>query len=106
MLLRKDLYPYECMDEWEKFNKSSLPKKEEFYSNPKMEDITDANCMNAKRVCKGFQIKNIGEYHDLYLKSYTLILADVFENFRKMCQLDPYFISRISMASGFKKRLK
>ena len=58
-----------------------------------MEDITDADYMQGKRVCKDFEIKNLGEYHDLYLKSDTLILADLFKNFRKMClkiyQLDP-----------------
>ena len=58
-----------------------------------MEDITDADYMQGKRVCKDFEIKNLGEYHDLYLKSNTLILADLFKTFRKMClkiyQLDP-----------------
>ena len=50
-----------------------------------MEDITDADYMNAKRVCKDFEIKNLGKYHDFYLKSDTLLLADVFKNFRNMC---------------------
>ena len=50
-----------------------------------MEDITGANYMHVKRVCKDFEIKNLREYHDLYLKSNTLLLADVLENFRKMC---------------------
>ena len=77
------------MDEWEKINERKLPEKEEFYSNLNMEDITDADYMHAKRVCKGFEIKKLGEYHDLYLKSDTLLLPDVFENFRKIYHLDP-----------------
>ena len=70
------------MDDWEKFYETTLP---EFYSNLNMEDITDADYMHAKRVCKHFETKNAGEYHDLYLKSDTLLLTDVFENFRKVC---------------------
>ena len=58
LLLRKGVYPYEYMDDWEKFNETTLPKKEEFYSNLNMEDITDADYMHAKTVCKDFQIKN------------------------------------------------
>ena len=58
-----------------------------------MEDITDADYVHAKRVCKDFEIKNLGEYHDLHVQSDTLLLADVFENFRNMCiniyKLDP-----------------
>ena len=49
-MLKKDVYCYEYMDEWEKFNETSLPEKEEFYSNLNMEDITDADYMHAKRV--------------------------------------------------------
>ena len=73
------------MDDWEKLNESSLPEKEELYSHLNMEDITDADYAHAKRVCKDFEIKNLGEYHDLYVKSNTLLLADVFENFRNIC---------------------
>ena len=67
------------MDEWERFDETSMAK-EESYNNLNMEDITDANHMHAKKVCKDFQIKNLSEYHNLYLKNDTLLLADVFEN--------------------------
>ena len=50
-----------------------------------MEDITDADYAHRKRVCKNFEIKNVGEYHDLYVQSDTLLLGDVFESFRNMC---------------------
>ena len=50
-----------------------------------MEDITDVDYMQAERVCKDFEIKNLSGYHDLYLKKDTLLLADVYENFRKTC---------------------
>ena len=50
-----------------------------------MEDITDADYVHAKRFCKNFEIKNLGEYHDLYVQGDTLLLADVFENFGNMC---------------------
>ena len=97
MLLRKGVYPYEYMDDWEKFNETTLPEKE-LYSNLNMEDITDSDFMHAKGLSKDFEIKHLAEYHDLYLKSDTLLLTDVFENFRKMClkiyHLDPVkFIS-------------
>ena len=72
------------MDDWEKFNETTLAEKKEFYSNLNIEDITDAYYMHVKKVCKDFEIKNLGEYHDLYLESDVLLLADVFENFRKM----------------------
>ena len=53
------------MDHWEKFNETSLPEKEDFYSHLIMENIADAEYVHAKRVCKDFEIKNLGEYHDL-----------------------------------------
>ena len=90
------------MDDWEKFNEATLPEEEEFYSNLNLENITDADYMHAKRVCKDFEIKKLGEYHNLYLQSDILLLADVLENFRKMFknyELDPVkFISAPGLA--------
>ena len=85
MLLQKGVYPYEYMDDWEKFNETLLPEKEVFYSHLNMEDITDADYSHAKRVCKDFEIKNLGEYHDLNVQGNTLLSADAFENDRNMC---------------------
>ena len=82
-LSRKGVYAYEYMDDWEKFNETTLPEKEKFHSNLNIEEITDAYYMHGKRVCKEFV--NVGKYHDLHLKSDTLRLADVFVNFRKIC---------------------
>ena len=67
-----------------KFKETSLPGKEDFYSHLNMEDVTDEDYAHAKRVSKDFEIKNLGEYHDLYIQSNTLLLVDVFENFRNM----------------------
>ena len=91
--MQKDVYLYEYIDDWEKFNNTSLNEKEDFYYHLNMEDITDADYMQAKRICKDFELKNLGEYHDLFAQSDTLLLADVFENFRNMSlkiyELDP-----------------
>ena len=65
------------MDDWEKFNETALPEKEEFYGNVNTENITVVDCMHAKRVCKDFEIKNVGEYQDLCLNSDTLLLAEL-----------------------------
>ena len=85
LLLQKGDYPYEYMNDWEKFHTTSLPEKEDFYSHLNMEDTTDADYAYPKRVCKDFEIKKLEEYHNLYVKSNTLLLADVFENFINMC---------------------
>ena len=57
----------------EQVNQASLPDKDDFYSNLNMEDITDADYDLAKRVCKDFEIKDLGKYHDLYVQSDTLL---------------------------------
>ena len=61
LLLRKSVYPYKYVDDWEKFNETTLPekKKKEIYSYLNMEEITDADYMHGKRVCKDFEIKKI-----------------------------------------------
>ena len=93
LLLRKGAYPYEYMDNWERFNETSLPNKKSFYSNLNMENIDDIDCRYGNDVFKIFGLKHLGEYHDLYVQSDTLLLADVFENFRNKClevyELDP-----------------
>ena len=82
-MFQKGVCSYEYIGDWEKFNETLLPEKEDFYSHLNMEDITDADYAHTKRVCKDFEIKNIGEYHDLYVQSDKLLLADVFQNFWK-----------------------
>ena len=103
MLLRKGVYPYEYMDGWDKFNETSLPNKELFYRNLTMENITETDYINANNVFKTFKLNNLGDNHDLYVQSDTLLLADIFENFRKACiktyELDPaHFISLPGLA--------
>ena len=81
------------MEDWEKLNETSLPEKEDFYSHLNIKDITDADYAHAKRVSKDFEIKGVEEYHDLCVQCDTLLLVNVFENFRNMCleiyELDP-----------------
>ena len=76
-MLQKVVYPYEYMDDWEKLNETLLPEKEDFYNHLNMEDITDSDCAH---------VKNLGEYHDLYLQNDILLVADVFRTF-KICVL-------------------
>ena len=90
---KKGVYPYDYMDRFEKFNQTELPTKEQFYSVLNDQNVTNIEYDHARTVWKTFDIKNTGEYHDLYLKSDVLLLADVFESFRKTClkyyELDP-----------------
>ena len=103
LLLRKGVYPYEYMDNWERFNETSLPNKESFYSNLNMENIDDIDYRHGNNIFKIFGLKNLGVYHDLYVQSDTLLLADVFENFRnkylEVYELDPaHFLSLPGLA--------
>ena len=81
------------MDSWERFNEKSLPDKRGFYSELNLADITDKDYAHAQKVFKELNLKNLGDYHDLHVQSDTLLLADVFDNFRNKCteiyELDP-----------------
>ena len=81
-----NIYPYEYMDSWKEFDETSLPDKEAFYSSLNMEDITDVDHRHANRVFKSLNNKNLGDHHDLYVQSDTVLLADVFKSLRKMCK--------------------
>ena len=102
LLLRKDVYLYEYMDSWERFNETSLPDKYYFYSELNLEDISDKDYLHSQKVFEEF-CTDMGEYHDLYVQTDTLLLAGVFEKFRETCidiyGLDPsYFLSAPGLA--------
>ena len=85
------------MDSWKKFDETSIPPKEAYYSELNEEGNRDADYANVQRVWEVFEIKYMAENHDLYVLSDTLLLADVFENFRgkwlQIHELDPaYFL--------------
>ena len=98
--VEKKVYLCEYMDSWERFDEISLPDKEVFYSSLKIKDITDVDYRHAN-----FNNKNLGGYHDLYVQSDTLLLPDVFENFRNICVMIYmiYISTWINMVSMFKK---
>ena len=93
LLQKKGIYPYEYMDSFERFDEKQLPEKEKFYSSLSGEGITDEEYEHAQEVWATFGCQTLGNYHDLYVATDVLLLADVFENFRKVCQekygLDP-----------------
>ena len=110
LIKQKDPYPYEYMDSFKRFGKEKLPDKKCFYSlvkdgttgdNGKKLDghINDEDYLTCKKIWNEFNMKNMGDYHDHYLKKDVLLLADVFEKFIDKCLkfsgLDPchYFSS-------------
>ena len=102
-MLRKVVYPYEYIDSWEKFNETSILPKEAYYSKLNEEVISDADYAHVQKVWDVLEIKKQVENHDLYVLSDTLLLADVFENFRDKCieiyGLDPaHFLSAPGLA--------
>ena len=95
ILTDKGVYPYGYMNNWDKFNDTELPKKKYFYSKLYDEHITEGEYEITNLVWNIFQLKYMGEYHDLYLKTEVLLLTDAFEHFRNLCmkyyELDPAY---------------
>ena len=93
LMKKKGVYPYDYMDSFRRFSERSLPGIEDFYSILNDTNISESDYSHAKRVWSAFQIKDLGDYHDLYLRTDVLLLADVFESFRSTClshyRLDP-----------------
>ena len=94
LLTKKGVYPYSFMDGYDKFDIDPFTlTKSDFRNDLTGEDISDCDYEFYKEICGKFNIKTLGEYHDLYLKSDVLLLSDVFENFRETCyqcyKLDP-----------------
>ena len=85
LLTDKGVYPYDYMNSFDKFKDKELPPKEAFYSQLTESNIEDEEYERAKRIWEHFGIKNLGQYHDLYLRTDVLLLTDVFENFRDLC---------------------
>ena len=85
MMLQKGVYLYECIGSFTKFTETSLPEKEHFYCNLNTKDSTDADCKYSEKIWKMFEIISLGKYHDLYVRGTTVLLANVFENFKNIC---------------------
>ena len=83
LMSQKVVYPYDFMDSFKKFDQMELPTREQFYSILNDQHIKNGEYDHARKVWKTFNINTMGEYHDLYFKSDVLLLADVFESFRK-----------------------
>ena len=89
LLIRKGVYPHEYMDSWDKFEEKLLPSIEDFYCKLNMSGISEKDYQHACKVWNEFGLKNMGDYHDLYLKTDVILSANVFESFRKVC-IDNY----------------
>ena len=83
LMSQKSVYPCDYIDSFEKFNQRELPTKERFYSILNDQHVTNEEYNHAKRVWRMFRLGSMGEYHDLYLKSDVLLLADVFKKLQK-----------------------
>ena len=84
LLIRKGVYLYEYMDSWDKMN-SELPSRDKFYSNLNMLGISKEDYEHTVNAWKEFNLNNMSKYHDLYLRTDVVLLANVFKQFRRVC---------------------
>ena len=85
LVMRKGVYPYEYMDSLERLKETQLPPREAFYSRLNDEGISDEDYAHAQKVWRVFKMEHFKDYHNLYNETDVLLLADVFENFRDIC---------------------
>ena len=85
LLTRKGVYPYEYVNSWDRFNETQLPPIDAFYSNLNMSSISEEDYQHTQRVWEEFGIHNLGDYHDLYLRTDVVLLPNVYEAFRATC---------------------
>ena len=83
---RKGVFRDEWFDGFEKLNETQLPSKEDFYSKHNDTDITEEDYQHAQKVWKTVEMETMRDYHDIYLETDVLLLANVFENFRDVCE--------------------
>ena len=78
LLIQKGIYPYEYMTDWDKFKETKLPPREAFYSKLNKAGVGGEDYEHMNRTWKGFGLKDLGEYYNLYLKMDIILLANVF----------------------------
>ena len=93
LLLRKGIYPYDYVNNWDKFDENKLPARSDFASKLKQKECSEEDYKHAETVWNAFACQKLLDYHELYMKTDVLLLADVFEVFRNVCMtnygLDP-----------------
>ena len=77
LLMRKGIYPYEYMSSWDKFKETQLPPIEAFYSSLNMSNVSNDDYQHAQRVWSTSNINNLGEYHDLCLRTDVILPANI-----------------------------
>ncbi|XP_064646145.1 uncharacterized protein LOC135499330 [Lineus longissimus] len=110
LVTQKGIYPYEWVDSYHKFEETALPPIQAFSSALNATHISQEDYNHAQHVWKTFDCKTFRDYHNLYLKTDVLLLADILENFRQTCMtiynIDPvwtYSASGLSWQAMLKK---